>query len=76
MFLPSGIRLIGDIQNKKYRIQYPKELQMLKIFNTQPDMKLLNSDVIAIWNKVGPFKFETYVNKSYIILPEAQMKPI
>jgi hypothetical protein len=55
MFLPDGSRLIGNIYAGKYRTQYAKELQMIKIFKTQPDMTLLNKLVNPRWNQVGPF---------------------
>jgi hypothetical protein len=85
MYLPGGTRQIGDIYAGKYRTQYAKERQMLAIFESRPNMKILDASVATTWDKVGPFALEayltatiyinsTYSSKGYIKLDEKDME--
>ena len=41
---------------------------MLAIFESQPDMKILDASVATTWAAVGPFQLEAYISKGYIKL--------
>jgi len=74
MYLPGGTRQIGNIYTGKYRTQYGKERQMLAIFESQPNMKILDASVATTWAAVGSFQLEAYISKGYIELNEQDLK--
>ena len=43
---------------------------MLAIFESQPNMKILDASVATTWVGVGPFQLEAYISKGYIKLNE------